>query len=37
VFGHHRDSRGQPRETPITWFADGEDTWLVVASGGGDR
>lgn len=28
---------GQPRETPITWFADGEDTWLVVASGGGDR
>ncbi|WP_063060326.1 nitroreductase family deazaflavin-dependent oxidoreductase [Nocardia sienata] len=28
---------GQPRETPITWFADGEDAWLVVASGGGDR
>lgn len=28
---------GQPRETPITWFADGEDTWLVVVSGGGDR
>ncbi|MGW1740639.1 nitroreductase family deazaflavin-dependent oxidoreductase [Nocardia sp. NPDC001965] len=28
---------GQPRETPITWFADGEDTWLLVASGGGDR
>ncbi|WP_280417773.1 nitroreductase family deazaflavin-dependent oxidoreductase [Nocardia carnea] len=27
---------GQPRETPITWFAD-DDGWLVVASGGGKR
>ena len=28
---------GQPRETPVAWFADGEDAWLVVASGGGSR
>jgi len=28
---------GQPRETPVTWFADGEDAWLVVAQGGGSR
>ncbi|WP_336211905.1 nitroreductase family deazaflavin-dependent oxidoreductase [Nonomuraea sp. LPB2021202275-12-8] len=28
---------GQPRETPLAWFADGEDAWLVVASGGGSR
>ncbi|EHR50688.1 deazaflavin-dependent nitroreductase family protein [Saccharomonospora marina XMU15] len=28
---------GQPRETPVTWFADGEDSWLIIASGGGDR
>jgi deazaflavin-dependent oxidoreductase (nitroreductase family) len=28
---------GQPRETPMAWFADGTDTWLVVASGGGSR
>ncbi|MDQ0381072.1 nitroreductase family deazaflavin-dependent oxidoreductase [Amycolatopsis thermophila] len=28
---------GQPRETPISWFADGEDAWLLVASGGGNR
>ncbi|WP_435070645.1 nitroreductase/quinone reductase family protein [Amycolatopsis thermoflava] len=27
---------GQPRETPVTWFADGDD-WLLVASGGGNR
>lgn len=27
----------QRRETPVTWFADGEDAWLVVASGGGNR
>jgi deazaflavin-dependent oxidoreductase (nitroreductase family) len=26
---------GQPRETPVAWFADGEDTRLIVASGGG--
>ncbi|PRX46653.1 deazaflavin-dependent oxidoreductase (nitroreductase family) [Prauserella shujinwangii] len=28
---------GQPRESPVTWFADGEDARLVVASGGGSR
>ncbi|WP_129669590.1 nitroreductase/quinone reductase family protein [Phytoactinopolyspora endophytica] len=28
---------GQPRETPLAWFADGEDAWLVVASGGGSH
>ncbi|MFB4277730.1 nitroreductase family deazaflavin-dependent oxidoreductase [Nonomuraea sp. MTCD27] len=28
---------GQPRETPVAWFADGEDSWLIVASGGGSR
>ena len=28
---------GQPRQSPLAWFADGEDAWLVVASGGGDR
>jgi len=26
---------GLPRESPVTWFADGEDAWLIVASGGG--
>ncbi|MFJ6658829.1 nitroreductase family deazaflavin-dependent oxidoreductase [Streptomyces sp. NPDC091377] len=28
---------GQPRETPVAYFADGADAWLVVASGGGSR
>ena len=28
---------GQPRETPVAWFADGEDAWLIVASGGGNQ
>lgn len=28
---------GQPRETPVAWFADGPDAWLIVASGGGSR
>jgi deazaflavin-dependent oxidoreductase (nitroreductase family) len=28
---------GRPRETPLAWFADGTDSWLVVASGGGSR
>jgi deazaflavin-dependent oxidoreductase (nitroreductase family) len=28
---------GQPRETPLAWFADGEDARLVVASGGGSQ
>lgn len=26
---------GQPRETPLAWFADGDDAWFIVASGGG--
>jgi deazaflavin-dependent oxidoreductase (nitroreductase family) len=26
---------GQPRETPLAWFADGADAWLIVGSGGG--
>jgi deazaflavin-dependent oxidoreductase (nitroreductase family) len=28
---------GQPRETPVAWFADGEDIRLIVASGGGSQ
>ncbi|WP_119727106.1 nitroreductase family deazaflavin-dependent oxidoreductase [Thermomonospora amylolytica] len=28
---------GRPRETPLAWFPDGADAWLVVASGGGSR
>ena len=28
---------GQPRETPVAWFADGPDAWLIVGSGGGSR
>ncbi|MFF0491582.1 nitroreductase family deazaflavin-dependent oxidoreductase [Nocardia sp. NPDC004068] len=28
---------GQPRRSPLTWFADGENAWLLVASGGGHR
>jgi deazaflavin-dependent oxidoreductase (nitroreductase family) len=28
---------GQPRETPVAWFAHGEDAWLIVASGGGSQ
>ena len=28
---------GEVRETPVAWFADGEDAWLIVASGGGSR
>jgi deazaflavin-dependent oxidoreductase (nitroreductase family) len=28
---------GQSRETPVAWFADGEDARLIVASGGGSR
>lgn len=27
----------QPRETPVAWFADGEDARLVIASGGGSQ
>ena len=25
---------GQPRQSPVAWFADGQDAWLIVASGG---
>ncbi|MEU3272881.1 nitroreductase/quinone reductase family protein [Saccharomonospora sp. NPDC006951] len=28
---------GAQRESPITWFAENEDTWLIIASGGGSR
>jgi deazaflavin-dependent oxidoreductase (nitroreductase family) len=28
---------GQQRESPVAWFADGDDAWLILASGGGDR
>lgn len=28
---------GQPRETPVAWFADGEDARLIVGSGGGSQ
>lgn len=28
---------GQPREAPVAWFADDEDGWLIVASGGGSQ
>ncbi|WP_235206358.1 nitroreductase family deazaflavin-dependent oxidoreductase [Actinomadura welshii] len=28
---------GRHRETPVAWFADGEDARLIVASGGGSQ
>jgi deazaflavin-dependent oxidoreductase (nitroreductase family) len=28
---------GQPRETPVAWFAGDERGWLIVASGGGSQ
>ncbi|MFE9627200.1 nitroreductase family deazaflavin-dependent oxidoreductase [Streptomyces sp. NPDC006527] len=28
---------GQPRETPVAWFGDGDGAWLSIASGGGSR
>ena len=28
---------GQPRQSPLAWFPDGESSWLVIASGGGDH
>lgn len=28
---------GQPRQSPLAWFADGDDAWLIVASGGGSQ
>ncbi|MBU3062114.1 nitroreductase family deazaflavin-dependent oxidoreductase [Nocardia sp. NEAU-G5] len=30
-------SSGTPRQSPLAWFADGDDSWLIVASGGGKR
>jgi deazaflavin-dependent oxidoreductase (nitroreductase family) len=26
---------GEKRETPVSWYPDGEDAWLIVASAGG--
>lgn len=28
---------GAPRETPLASFPEGENSWVVIASGGGDR
>ena len=28
---------GQPRQTPVAWFGDGDDAWLSIASGGGSQ
>ncbi|MGF6881404.1 deazaflavin-dependent oxidoreductase (nitroreductase family) [Nocardia sp. GAS34] len=28
---------GQHRESPVSYFADGDNAWLIVASGGGSR
>ena len=28
---------GEPRQTPVAWFGDGEDSWLCIASGGGGQ
>lgn len=28
---------GQPRQTPVAWFADGDNARLVIASGGGSQ
>jgi deazaflavin-dependent oxidoreductase (nitroreductase family) len=28
---------GQPRETPVSWYTDDEDSRLIVASGGGSQ
>ncbi|TDE14314.1 nitroreductase family deazaflavin-dependent oxidoreductase [Jiangella asiatica] len=28
---------GQPRQSPVSWFADGDGAWLIVASGGGSQ
>lgn len=28
---------GEIREHPVSWFSDGEDAWLIVASAGGSR
>jgi deazaflavin-dependent oxidoreductase (nitroreductase family) len=28
---------GQPRQSPVAWFPDGQDAWLIVASRGGSQ
>ncbi|GAA1587407.1 nitroreductase family deazaflavin-dependent oxidoreductase [Kribbella sancticallisti] len=28
---------GQVRQSPVAWFPDGPDAWLIVASGGGSQ
>ncbi|MEV6275947.1 nitroreductase family deazaflavin-dependent oxidoreductase [Nocardia sp. NPDC051832] len=28
---------GQPRQTPLAWFPDGENSWVLVGSGGGSQ
>lgn len=28
---------GEPRQSPLSWFADGESSRLIIASGGGKR
>lgn len=28
---------GEPRQSPLSWFADGDDSRLIIASGGGKR
>ncbi|MFC9896171.1 nitroreductase family deazaflavin-dependent oxidoreductase [Nocardia sp. NPDC127579] len=28
---------GQPRQTPLAWFPDAEDSWVLVGSGGGSQ
>ncbi|RDI55490.1 nitroreductase family deazaflavin-dependent oxidoreductase [Nocardia mexicana] len=28
---------GEPRQTPLAWFADGDNAWLIVGSGGGSQ
>lgn len=35
----HTEGRrsGQPRQSPLAWFADGADARLIVASGGGSQ
>ncbi|MEV6772591.1 nitroreductase family deazaflavin-dependent oxidoreductase [Nocardia sp. NPDC051030] len=28
---------GHPRQSPLSWFPDGPNAWLVIASGGGNH
>lgn len=28
---------GQARQSPVAWFPDGDDAWVIVASGGGSQ